>query len=62
MILLLLGSMFGWLLIGVFLLTIIIAFALALKDAYKKQKEQQRIKTEDEIFNEMRDKQEDIED
>lgn len=58
MILLLLTSGIGWLLIGVVLLCIFLALVGALKDAYKKQKEQQRIKDEDEIFNEMRDRQE----
>jgi uncharacterized membrane protein len=58
MILLLLASGIGWLIIGVFLLIVLIAFILACKDAYKKQKEQQRIEKENEIFEEMRDRQE----
>lgn len=58
MVLLLLASGFGWLIIGTFLLIILIAFIGALKDAYKKQKEQRRIEKENELFNEMRDKQE----
>lgn len=62
MVLLLLASGIGWLIIGVFLLIILIAFIGAFKDAYKKQKDQQRIEKEDKIFNEMRDKQEDTED
>lgn len=62
MILLLLASGIGWLIIGVFLLVVLLAFIGALKDAYKKQKEQQRIEKENEIFEEMRDRQEDIED
>ncbi|WP_315112985.1 hypothetical protein [Clostridium intestinale] len=58
MILLLLVSGFGWFILGTFLLVVLLAFIGALKDAYKKQKEQQRIEKENEIFEEMRDRQE----
>ncbi|WP_286909262.1 hypothetical protein [Clostridium sp. UBA1652] len=46
MVLLLLASGFGWLIIATFLLVVLLAFIGAFKDAYKKQKEQQRIEKE----------------